>query len=45
MKSTGEAMGGGDTVVEAYDRVLRAAGRTRHGGKLGPSLQELAAGA
>jgi carbamoyl-phosphate synthase large subunit len=44
MKSTGEAMGGGDTVVEAYDRVLRAAGRSRHGGKLGPSLQELAAG-
>ena len=42
MKSTGEAMAGGDTVVEAYDRVLRAAGRAKHGGKLGPTLQELA---
>ena len=44
MKSTGEVMGGGATVVEAYDRALRAAGRSRHGGKLGPTLQELITG-
>ena len=43
MKSTGEVMAGGDTVVEAYARALRAAGRSRHGGKLGPTLQEIAA--
>ncbi|MEZ5102497.1 MAG: ATP-grasp domain-containing protein [Thermoleophilia bacterium] len=42
MKSTGEVMGGGDTVLEAYARVLRAAGRGRAPGVIGPSLQELA---
>ncbi len=47
MRSTGEVMGGGATVVEAYQRALRAAGRsTAYGrGTVGPSLQELAAAA
>ncbi len=46
MRSTGEVMAGGDTVVEAYQRALRAAGRSSaYGlGVVGPSLQELAAG-
>ena len=45
MRSTGEVMAGGDTVTEAYARVLRAAGRSKaYGhGAIGPSLQELAA--
>ena len=41
MKSTGEVMAGGETVAEAYARVLRAAGRGRATGIAGPSLQEL----
>jgi carbamoyl-phosphate synthase large subunit len=45
MRSTGEVMAGGATVSEAYARVQRAAGRMRRGGSLGPSLQELCAGA
>jgi carbamoyl-phosphate synthase large subunit len=40
MRSTGEVMAGGDTVSEAYARVLRAAGRSRRGGRLGPPLQQ-----
>jgi carbamoyl-phosphate synthase large subunit len=43
MRSTGEVMAGGDTVVAAYQRVLRAAGRSHASGPIGPSLQELAA--
>jgi len=39
MRSTGEVMAGGDTVSAAYARVQRAAGRARHGGKVGPPLQ------
>jgi carbamoyl-phosphate synthase large subunit len=44
MRSTGEVMAGGETPVEAYQRVLRAAGRSRAYGRgaIGPSLQELA---
>jgi carbamoyl-phosphate synthase large subunit len=45
MRSTGEVMAGGATPVEAYERVLRAAGRSlpRAGEPAGPSLQELTA--
>jgi carbamoyl-phosphate synthase large subunit len=39
MRSTGEVMAGGETVSEAYARALRAAGRARSGGTLGPALQ------
>ncbi len=39
MRSTGEVMAGGDTVSDAYARALRAAGRSRAGGSLGPPLQ------
>jgi carbamoyl-phosphate synthase large subunit len=39
MRSTGEVMAGGETVSEAYARALRAAGRARGGGTLGPPLQ------
>jgi carbamoyl-phosphate synthase large subunit len=39
MRSTGEVMAGGETVGEAYGRALRAAGRARRGGRLGPALQ------
>jgi carbamoyl-phosphate synthase large subunit len=44
MRSTGEVMAGGETAVEAYRRVLRAAGRSSaYGtGTIGPTLQELA---
>ncbi len=44
MRSTGEVMAGGDTVTEAYQRALRAAGRSAAYGRgtVGPSLQELA---
>jgi carbamoyl-phosphate synthase large subunit len=43
MRSTGEVMAGGATVTEAYERALRAAGRSQpSGGSIGPSLQELA---
>jgi hypothetical protein len=41
MPSTGEVMAGGATPSEAYARVLRAAGRSRSPGPIGPSLQEL----
>jgi carbamoyl-phosphate synthase large subunit len=39
MRSTGEVMASGDTVSQAYGRVLRASGRGRHGGSIGVSLQ------
>jgi carbamoyl-phosphate synthase large subunit len=39
MRSTGEVMAGGETVSLAYARALRAAGRARRGGTLGPPLQ------
>jgi carbamoyl-phosphate synthase large subunit len=43
MRSTGEVMAGGDSVVEAYGRALRAAGRSlARPGPAPPSLQELA---
>jgi carbamoyl-phosphate synthase large subunit len=44
MRSTGEVMAGGATAVEAYQRALRAAGRSKAYGRgdVGPSLQELA---
>ena len=42
MKSTGEVMAGGDNALEAYRRVLRAAGRAKAAGSIGPPLQELA---
>jgi carbamoyl-phosphate synthase large subunit len=45
MKSTGEVMAGGDTAIAAYARVLRAAGRGRAPGSIGPSLQQLAGNA
>ena len=41
MKSTGEVMAGGDSAVEAYRRVLRAAGRSHAAGTIGPPLQSL----
>jgi carbamoyl-phosphate synthase large subunit len=39
MRSTGEVMAGGATPHEAYTRALRAAGRGRRGGRIGPPLQ------
>jgi carbamoyl-phosphate synthase large subunit len=42
MRSTGEVMAGGDTPGAAYARALRAAGRMRGGGRIGPSLQATA---
>ena len=39
MRSTGEVMASGRTVSEAYARALRASGRARRGGSIGPSLQ------
>jgi carbamoyl-phosphate synthase large subunit len=39
MHSTGEVMAGGATPSEAYARVLRASGRGRRGGSIGPPLQ------
>jgi carbamoyl-phosphate synthase large subunit len=39
MRSTGEVMAGGDSPREAYHRALRAAGRSRRGGRIGPPLQ------
>jgi carbamoyl-phosphate synthase large subunit len=39
MRSTGEVMAGGDTPAQAYTRALRAAGRMRRGGAVGPPLQ------
>jgi carbamoyl-phosphate synthase large subunit len=39
MRSTGEVMASGATVGEAYARAVRAAGRARRGGRIGPPLQ------
>jgi carbamoyl-phosphate synthase large subunit len=39
MRSTGEVMASGDTVSQAYARVLRASGRGRRGGSIGAPLQ------
>ncbi len=39
MRSTGEVMAGAATASEAYARALRAAGRSRRGGKICPPLQ------
>jgi len=39
MRSTGEVMASGATPAAAYARVLRAAGRSRRGGRIGPPLQ------
>jgi carbamoyl-phosphate synthase large subunit len=39
MRSTGEVMASGDTVSQAYGRVLRASGRGRRGGSIGLPLQ------
>ena len=39
MRSTGEVMAGAATPAEAYARALRAAGRSKRGGKIGPPLQ------
>jgi carbamoyl-phosphate synthase large subunit len=39
MRSTGEVMAGAATPREAYARALRAAGRSRRGGKIAPPLQ------
>jgi carbamoyl-phosphate synthase large subunit len=39
MRSTGEVMAGAATAREAYRRALRAAGRSRSGGAIGPPLQ------
>ena len=39
MRSTGEVMASGRTVSEAYARALRAAGRSRRGGRIGAPLQ------
>jgi carbamoyl-phosphate synthase large subunit len=39
MRSTGEVMAGAATAAAAYRRALRAAGRARRGGRVGPPLQ------
>ncbi len=39
MRSTGEVMAGGATASEAYARALRASGRSKRGGAIGPPLQ------
>jgi carbamoyl-phosphate synthase large subunit len=41
MRSTGEVMAGGDSPHAAYHRALRAAGRSRRGGTIGPPLQHV----
>jgi carbamoyl-phosphate synthase large subunit len=41
MRSTGEVMAGAATPGEAYARALRAAGRRRRGGRIGPPLQRV----
>jgi carbamoyl-phosphate synthase large subunit len=41
MRSTGEVMAGADTPARAYARAIRASGRSRRGGAVGPSLQTL----
>ena len=40
MRSTGEVMAGAATPSEAYARALRAAGRSKRGGKICPPLQQ-----
>jgi carbamoyl-phosphate synthase large subunit len=40
MRSTGEVMASGATPAAAYARVLRAAGRSKRGGHIGPPLQK-----
>jgi carbamoyl-phosphate synthase large subunit len=42
MRSTGEVMAGAATPAEAYARAVRAAGRSKRGGKIGPPLQAIA---
>ena len=42
MRSTGEVMAGAATPAEAYARAVRAAGRSRRGGSIGPPLQAAA---
>src|SRR3954452_11014840 len=41
MRSTGEVMASGATPAAAYARALRAAGRSRRGGHIGPPLQHV----
>ncbi len=41
MRSTGEVMASGATPSEAYARALRAAGRSRRAGAVGPPLQHV----
>jgi carbamoyl-phosphate synthase large subunit len=41
MRSTGEVMASGATPAAAYARALRAAGRSRRGGQIGPPLQRV----
>jgi carbamoyl-phosphate synthase large subunit len=42
MRSTGEVMAGAATAAEAYARAVRAAGRSKRGGRIGPPLQPAA---
>jgi carbamoyl-phosphate synthase large subunit len=42
MRSTGEVMAGAATPAAAYARAIRAAGRSRRGGAIGPPLQATA---
>ena len=42
MRSTGEVMAGAATPAEAYARAVRAAGRSKRGGQIGPPLQAAA---
>jgi carbamoyl-phosphate synthase large subunit len=42
MRSTGEVMAGAATPAEAYARAVRAAGRSKRGGTIGPPLQAAA---
>jgi carbamoyl-phosphate synthase large subunit len=42
MRSTGEVMAGAATPAEAYARAVRAAGRSKRGGEIGPPLQAAA---
>jgi carbamoyl-phosphate synthase large subunit len=42
MRSTGEVMAGAATPAEAYARAVRAAGRSKRGGRIGPPLQAAA---
>ncbi len=41
MRSTGEVMASGSAASEAYARALRAAGRSRRAGPVGPPLQHV----